>query len=304
MGREIIQPVVEAVKEAVKDDKQLTPEDLEKREISRAVRQIQGLWNPGLEQTPDVILDRNDVLHTILQVSVAHDIDHQQIADWIYGHGKVNVEKYFDQLWTNDYARFRDGHVPPQKELTKEIIRQYETDPATRLPVKRLSLVATPKDLLEIVFYEFRDGRRGFNYNHFRLREGTRSDWRPVGGWKPTEEVKNFDEANLRVKEIIQALKRSYSSESLDSLDSPEKSLRELAKKCLESSDEEFANILNSHKNNEFLRALVLEALATFNPRSDSRWGRVRNIITRVGGAGLLEQFDSIAYAEGRKVRR
>jgi hypothetical protein len=133
MNTEITPHVADAVLEGLKNDKVLTAKDHENREVNKSIRQLKGLWNPDLEQTPDIVSDRNDVLCTIAQVAVHLDIDHQEIADWIYGPDKVKIEEYLSELWetttfTAEYPEFyivesgkkNEYLLPPRNVLVRE----------------------------------------------------------------------------------------------------------------------------------------------------------------------------------------
>ncbi len=90
--------VTEVVEGALKDDDKLTPKDKEKTEINRTANNIKRIWNPDAVQNKASLSKRNECIYAIIQVAAENNLDHQQVADLIYGKGKVNVDSFLNSV--------------------------------------------------------------------------------------------------------------------------------------------------------------------------------------------------------------
>ncbi len=191
----------------------------EKNTAEESKKIIKRMYNPETDQEDAEA--RNTILVGINKVAVENNVDPQEIADLIYGKGVINIEQCLDDSWTNDYARFKDGHSPRAekwKSYTWEDIENFEVDPKTRIDVMRLSIRATPQDVLKPVFWKLRDGKLGLQIFHSEALAPGIGLYRHVG-WLPfLEEVKDFTEANDIIRKEIQKLreKRKYKVTELE----------------------------------------------------------------------------------------
>ncbi|MDA1060314.1 MAG: hypothetical protein O3B47_00795, partial [bacterium] len=90
----------------------LTEADKEKLQVKRNLRMIEALWNPTMPETSESLEDKRAVLSAILSIGYEARINHQEIADWIFGKGAVDVERDLEDLWL-DRSGFLSEDIDP-----------------------------------------------------------------------------------------------------------------------------------------------------------------------------------------------
>ncbi len=112
MGREGIRKLAsDAVEKGLEKDLELTDADKEVHQIRRNIATIKAFWSPKMPETKETREDRNDVLRSFLAVAIEANIDHQQIADWVYGAGKIDVESYLEELYVVEKCSLKVGEA-------------------------------------------------------------------------------------------------------------------------------------------------------------------------------------------------
>ncbi len=208
-------PLREAVDAALQTDKQLDARDKEQAIVAQNIRMIKGLWNPKDPETAETEINRAAVLQSMLEVAVSFNIDHQDIADWIYGKGQVNVESRLKELYSDpkDYSQVSPGSGG-KRLLFRDNMPVFvveggvDIDPGMRIEVKggpkeykTLDIRVTPKDNLHVEIYKFPNGQ--FGIIMYDLKDRGLAVIRI-----PNPRFNTFDEAHEAVLERIAALRK------------------------------------------------------------------------------------------------
>lgn len=216
-------PLREAVDAALQTDKQLDARDKEQAIVAQNIRMIKGLWNPKDPETAETNINRAAVLRSMLEVAVSFGIDHQDIADWIYGKGQVGVESHLKELYSDppDYSQVsprRGGKILFHDNMPVLGGSVIGGDPGMMIRVeggskvyKILDIRVTPEDNLHVEIYKFPNGR--FGVIMYDLKERGYAVHRI-----PTPQFDTFDEAHEDVLRQIAGLreKKGYKVTDLE----------------------------------------------------------------------------------------
>lgn len=158
--------------------------DLEVSERSKSI--IRRLWNPTMPQNPENNKYRDAVLYAIAQTAYKGNLDHQAIADAIYGAGQVSVERYLKNLYT-EVEQKNDGFHIVDKNIS----------------IWKLALRVTQKTSVDAsIFFDRTSGKYGLTI--YQTHNGIQTEEYRF----PNYIYANFDQAHQEVLRTIQQLRQ------------------------------------------------------------------------------------------------